>query len=146
MEGFAARISRVLCLIVIFSFSIGAAAGATKTVRDKGNHCEASVPGDWSQGAMNWHSPSDMHFTLELRGFFASEVASDVDMYKKMHGTVIEENGSRVLLSVPVAGGRKQIVSILKTEPLACRATVTVADPAKDAEARKIADSLKTVK
>ncbi len=95
---------------------------------------------------MGARSPEERGFAAVVRGFDSGEYQAFVDsMKQQMKGSVVDENGSRILLVVPIFGGRKQFVAVTKTKPLACRVSVTF--PAgKDDAARKIADSVKPVK
>jgi hypothetical protein len=133
------RLILMLVLGTVFNTTIAFGQEMTK-VKDRGNHCQAMVPSDWVTSAMGFRAATDIHFSLDLRGLLADEFQSDVTMYKNMHATVLDDNSTRILLSVP-AGGRKQFIAITKSSPMGCRASVTVPDSSKDALGRKIAES-----
>jgi hypothetical protein len=134
---------RRFILMVVVGTILGvtlASAQEMKTVKDRGNHCQATIPADWVASAMGFHAASNIHFSLDLRGLLADEFQSDVTMYKSMHATVVDDSSTRVLLSVPT-GARKQLIAITKSSPMGCRASVTIPDSSKNALGRKIAES-----
>jgi len=122
------------------------AEGGTKAITD--THCQIQVPSDWSEtkvGGAGARSPEDQRFNAIVRGFTSDDYQAVVDAMKQTKGTVVDENGNRILLEVPVFGGRKQYIAITKTHPLGCRTSVTFAD-GKEPAARKIAESVKPLK
>jgi hypothetical protein len=123
-------------------------AQGTRTVRDPANRCQATVPADWIDvrgGAQAGHDP---HFSINLRGVLAAERPAELEALKHLHATVVVENDDGVLLSVPIPGGtgRKQFVEMTKTSPMGCRATITYPDASSEAAARRIAESVTSVK
>ena len=129
-----------------WNFSVPTFAQGTKTVQDGANNCKVTIPADWVAGTMNWHSPADARVTVEVRGLLASGYQGDVDTYKSMHATTVDDNAKRILLSVPVFGGHTQLTAITKTAPMGCRATVTFSDASKQAAARTIVESVALAK
>lgn len=123
-----------------------AQAQSMKPITD--THCQIMVPGDWTEtkiGGVGARSPDDRRFSAIVRGFGSDEYQTLVDSFKQMKATVVDENGNRILLVVPVFGGKKQYVVITKTKPLACRTSVTFGE-AQEPAARKIAESVKPLK
>jgi len=136
---------RCTCLVLLAILSTALAPAQTKNIDD--THCTISVPTDWvgsTAGGTGAQAP-DRSMSVVIRGFKTSEVPFVVNGLKQMRAAVVEDNASRVLLDVPLFGGRKQWVQITKTSPLACRATVTYLAARADA-ARKIAESVKPLK
>jgi hypothetical protein len=126
--------------------ALAQAQSATKAIVD--THCQILVPSDWKEttlGGMGARSPEDRAFSAIVRGFKGDEYQSVVVSMKQTKGTVVDENGNRILLLVPIYGGKKQYIAITKTNPLACRTSVTFPE-GKDAAARKIAESVKPLK
>jgi hypothetical protein len=119
---------------------------ATKAIID--SNCQISVPSDWRQttvGGMGARSPEDRAFNAIVRGFTSDEYQSAVDSMKGTKGTVVDENGNRILLLVPFYNGKKQYVALTKTRPLACRTSVRFSE-GQESTARKIAESVKPLK
>ena len=118
------------------------AFGQTKTITD--THCVITIPADWveSVGGTGAHS-ADLTMVVTIRGFVNAEIDSLVDGMKKMKAKVVDDSPARVLLQLPLAGGKTQWIQITKTSPLACRASMTYSEDSQAAAARKIAETVK---
>ncbi len=134
--------------IACAALAIAAAAPAQSMRPVDDTHCQISVPADWADSkiaGIGARSTEDRRFNAVVRGFESGEYQTVVDGMKQMKATVVEENGSHVLMSADFPGGRKQYVEITKSKPLGCRVNITF-PPGKEPIARKIADSVKPLK
>jgi hypothetical protein len=126
--------------------ALAQAQSATKAIID--SNCQILVPSDWTEttlGGMGARSPEDRAFNAIVRAFKGDEYQSVVDSMKGPKGTVVDENGKRILLLVPFYNGKKEYVAITKTNPVACRTSVRFPE-GKESTARKIAESVKPLK
>jgi hypothetical protein len=114
-----------------------AIAGATYA----SGRCHLTIPKSWSDYHGGKADPKDRGFNVTLGR--AGDPRSMTATLKAMHGRVISDTADMVLMQVDLRGrGARQYWVVTKPGP-GCRATVTFADSAHEAGARKIAQSLK---
>jgi hypothetical protein len=138
---------RTTFLALLLPLLATAALAQTKTIND--TQCEITVPSNWAEskvGGVGAHA-ADRSMSALLHNFQASDYPSAVDTLKQMKATVVEDNSTRIVLEMPMAGtSRKQVFVLTKTKPVGCRASVMYSQPALAASARQIAESVKPLK
>ncbi len=131
-----------LALAALMAAPAAAQARAAASQAYVTNHCRVTLPGSWSKrrdGGMG--APGDPAFSVVIT---RSPTAPAMDKLARMlGGRIVSDSHDRVLMMVPRVGreGARQYWAVTKTSP-SCRVTVTFPGPSKEAEARRIADSV----
>lgn len=133
--------------------ALAALAKARPTVHAKARHaaaggqtwtsgrCRLAIPKSWGDRQGGKADPKDHGFNATLGR--AGDPGSLAATVRAMRGRVLVDAPDMVLMSVDLRGrGARQYWAVTRPGP-GCRATVTFSEPSQDAEAKKIAQSLR---